>query len=59
MRSSASAIGSRSIQSAMERVRGPPWMSFDSLNKSIAAIGSFGAEDLHKQIAGDNSQEAT
>jgi hypothetical protein len=29
------------------------------LNKSIAAIGSFGAEDLHKQIAGNKSQEAT
>jgi hypothetical protein len=29
------------------------------LNKSIAAIGSFGSEDLHEQIAGDNSQEAT
>jgi hypothetical protein len=54
-----SAIRSRSIQSAMERVRGPLWKSFDSLNKSIAVIGSFGAEDLHKQIAGDNSREAT
>jgi hypothetical protein len=53
-----SAIGSRSIQSAMKRVRGPPWKSFDTLNKSIAAIGSFGAEDLHKQIAGDNSRGA-
>jgi hypothetical protein len=41
-----SAIGSRSIQSAMERVRGPPWKSLDLLNKSIVAIGSFGAEDL-------------
>jgi hypothetical protein len=51
------AIGFRSIQSAMERVRGPLWKSFDSLNKSIAAIGSFGAEDLHKQIVGDKSQE--
>ena len=53
-----SAIGSRSIQSAMERVRGPLWKSFDSLNKSIAVIGSVGAEDLHKQIVGDNSQGA-
>jgi hypothetical protein len=54
-----SANGSRSIFSAMEHVRGPPGKSLDLLNKSIAAIGSFGAEDLHKQIAGDNSQEAT
>jgi hypothetical protein len=52
-----SANGSRSIFSAMEHVRGPPEKSLDLLNKSIAAIGSFGAEDLQERIAGDKSQE--